>query len=295
MALGSLALPQLMNTNFFSPDSYRIKKVGLQLFTFFPNFDKDITGNLKKIAEIGYKEIESSFSLKGDFYGMKAKDFAKAVNDAGMSWVSHHVGGAPFKPPKDMDMSKMPNFSKMPKMNNLRDNTQEILDQAGEGGFKYLVCSSIPITTATEIKEAVVILNKSGEAAKKAGLTFCYHNHDKEFADVEGIKAYDVFMSQISADLMKCELDLAWVSKAGVNPVDLFKKYPGRFPLWHVKDFDKDFKNIMPVGEGSIDFKTIFANAKLAGLKHPFVEHDMPKDAIASITSSINYLKKTIK
>lgn len=295
LMLGSLALPKLINADMFLESAYHVKKVGLQLFTFFPNFDKDVAGNLKKIAEIGYKEIESSFSLKGDFYGMKAKEFAKMVNDAGMSWTSHHVMGAPFKPPKDMDMSKYPAISKMPKMNNLRDNAQEILDQAGEGGFKYLVCSSIPITTATEVKEAVVILNKSGEAANKAGKIFCYHNHDKEFADVEGIKPYDVFMSQISADVMKCELDLAWVSKAGVNPVDLFTKYPKRFPLWHVKDFDKDFKNLMPVGSGVIDFKTIFSHAKLAGLKHPFVEHDMPKDAIASITSSINYLKQTIK
>ncbi len=292
LTLGSLALPKLMNADMFSESAYHVKKVGLQLFTFFPNFDKDVAGNLKKIAEIGYKEIESSFSVKGDYYGLKAKEFAKMVNDAGMSWTSHHVMGAPFKPPKDMDMSKIP---KMPKMNTLKDGTSIIIDSLSESGVKYLVCSSIPITTATEVNESAEILNKAGEAIKKTSMVFCYHNHDKEFADVEGIKPYDVFMSQISADVMKCELDLAWVSKAGVNPVDLFTKYPKRFPLWHVKDFDKDFKNLMPVGSGVIDFKTIFSHAKLAGLKHPFVEHDMPKDAIASITSSINYLKQTIK
>ncbi len=288
LTVGGMALPQSMRADVLSGVS-KTKSAGLQLFTFFPNFDKDVAGNLKKIAAIGYKEIESSFSLKGDFYGLKAKEFAKMVKDAGMSWQSHHVSGAPFRPPKDMDLSKMP---KMPKMNNLRDSTPEILDSLSESGVKYLVCANIPINTATEVKEAVVILNKSGEAVKKTNMTFCYHNHDKEFADVEGVKPYDVFLSQVSPYLMKFELDLAWVTKAGVNPVELFDKHPHRFPLWHVKDISKDLKTLMPVGEGIVDFKNIFAHAKTAGMKHFFVEQDMPKDALASITSSINYLKK---
>jgi sugar phosphate isomerase/epimerase len=91
------------------------------------------------------------------------------------------------------------------------------------------------------------------------------------------------------------ELDLAWVSKAGVDPVELFKKNPGRFPLWHVKDFDKEFKTLQPVGSGVIDFKRIFANAELAGLVHPFVEHDMPPNAIESLRSSITYLNSILK
>ena len=91
---------------------------------------------------------------------------------------------------------------------------------------------------------------------------------------------------------MKMEIDLCWTTKAGVDPVALFKKNPGRFPLWHVKDLDKEKKGPLPVGEGIVDFKTIFAAASTAGMKHFFVEHDMPKDAIASITSSYNYLGK---
>ena len=289
LTVGGMVLPQFMRADFLSA-ARKSKSAGLQLFTFFPNFDKDVAANLKKIAAIGYKEIESSFSVKGDFYGLKAKEFAKMVNDAGMSWQSHHVSGAPFKPPKDFDMSKMPKMSG--KRNTLRDGTNAIIDSLADSGVKYLVCANIPITTATEVKEAVVILNKSAEAIKKTNMTFCYHNHDKEFADVEGTKPYDVFLSQVSPDLMKFELDLAWVTKAGVNPVELFEKNPQRFPLWHVKDISKDLKTILPVGEGIVDFKTIFAHAKTAGMKHFFVEHDMPKDAFASITSSINYLKK---
>ncbi|WP_442945906.1 sugar phosphate isomerase/epimerase family protein, partial [Ohtaekwangia sp.] len=80
----------------------------------------------------------------------------------------------------------------------------------------------------------------------------------------------------------------------GVDPVALFKKHPGRYPLWHVKDIDKDFTGPQPVGTGIVDFKRIFENAKTAGLQHYFVEHDMPADAVQSITTSFNNLKKII-
>lgn len=283
----TFALRGLLATQF--ADSFALPKarpVGLQLFTLFNVLDQDVTGILKKVADIGYTEIESAFSRKGGYYGMTHKEFAAILKDLGLTWRSHHVSGAPFKPRPGMDLSKMP------KMTNLRDNAQEVIDQVGEVGLKYLVCASIPITTADEVKEAVDILGKAGELAHKSGITLAYHNHDKEFAVVDGQKAYDVFLSQLSADQLKFELDLAWVAKAGVDPVELFKQHKGRFPLWHVKDFDKEYKNLMPVGEGVIDFKHIFEAAKTAGLKHIFVEHDMPKDPIASITSSYGYLSK---
>ena len=176
-------------------------------------------------------------------------------------------------------------------MRNLKDNHQELVDEVAEGGIKYLVCASIDIKTGDSVKSSVDILNRTGEACKKAGVTLCYHNHDAEFRQVDGLVPYDVFLSDLSKDI-KMELDLAWVSKAGVDPVELFKKHPGRFPLWHVKDFDREYKTLMPVGSGVIDFKRIFDNAKLAGLQHPFVEHDMPPDAIESLKASMEYLKK---
>jgi sugar phosphate isomerase/epimerase len=91
------------------------------------------------------------------------------------------------------------------------------------------------------------------------------------------------------------ELDLAWATKAGVDPVELFRKHPGRFPLWHVKDFDKEFKTILPVGKGVIDYKRIFAQADLSGMKHFFVEHDFPANAFESIAESIHYVRDVIK
>ena len=99
-------------------------------------------------------------------------------------------------------------------------------------------------------------------------------------------------LSDTNPDAFKMELDLCWVTKAGVDPVELFKKNPGRFPLWHLKDIDKDMKGPQPVGTGVVDFKRIFANAEVAGMRHFFVEHDMPADPIANITTSYNNLQK---
>lgn len=291
MAFGGIALSNQAGALFNRPLS---KPVGLQLFTLFNVMDDDVKGSLQKVAAIGYKEIESAFSKKGAFYGMPPKDFATMVRDLGMSWKSHHVLGAPFKLPPG---AKMPTGADgkplvIPPMRNLLENYQQLIDEAAEGGVEYLVCANTPFETAAELKQSVDTLNKTAEAAKKAGLLFAYHNHDREFAQVDGKIPYDVLLSDTNADMVKMELDLAWVTKAGLDPVDLFKKNPGRFHLWHVKDIGKDLQDPLPVGTGIIDFKRIFANAELAGMKHFFVEHDMPADPFGSITTSFSNLKK---
>lgn len=269
--------------------------VGLQLFTFFNQIDDDVLGTLKKIAAIGYKEIESAFSKKGGYYGMNPKEFSKMVSDVGMSWKSHHVIGAPFKMPANAKpiTDAKGNPITFPPMRNLKENMQQLVDEAAEAGIPYLVCASTPTKTADEIKSSIEVLNKTGEACKKANLTLAYHNHTGEFEKIEGQTqtAYDMFLSQLSPDI-KMELDLCWATKAGMDPVELFKKNPGRFQLWHVKDLNKEKQGPAAVGEGIIDFKRIFDNAEVAGMKHFFVEHDMPADPYASITTSYNNLQK---
>jgi sugar phosphate isomerase/epimerase len=268
-------------------------EMGLQLFTFFNEIDNDVEGTLKQIAGVGYKKIESAFSKKGGYYGMKPKEFARFLKDQGMSWKSHHVLGAPFRMPPGAKMPAGPDGKPItiPPMRNLRDNMQELVDEVAEGEVPYLVCANTPISTLDEVKASIDVLNKTDEACKKAKVNFAYHNHDAEFRAVEGQIPYEMFLSQTK---MQMELDLAWATKGGKDPVELFKQHPGRFPLWHVKDLDKEFKTILPVGEGTIDFKRIFDASATAGLKHFFVEHDMPKDALASIKSSYNYLSKML-
>lgn len=293
LAIGGSLLSKALFAN--PASSFKPRPLGLQLFTFFSTIDQDVPGTLKKIKDAGYTEIESAFSRKGGYYGMSAKEFDKMLKDMGLSWKSHHVTGAPFKmpagakPPVDAEGKPI----SIPPMRNLRDNYREIIDELAEIKLPYLVCASTPIDTKDEVKASTDVLNIAAEAAKKAGITLAYHNHDREFKSVEDMIPYEYFLSQTSDKVMKMELDLAWCMKGGADPVELFKKHPGRFPLWHVKDIDKDGK-IQPVGKGILDFKPIFEAATKAGLKHIFVEHDFPTDAVASINESSVYINKNL-
>jgi len=292
-AFGGLLLLSELDTSFFR----KTYPVGLQLYTFFNQIDDDVPGTLKKIADIGYKEIESAFSKKGGFYGMKPKEFSKVVTDLGMSWQSHHVIGAPFKMPANAKPITDANGNpvKFPPMGNLKENMQQLVDEIAEAGIPYLVCANTPTKTSDEIKSSIEVLNKTGEACKKSNITLAYHNHTEEFEKIEGAThtAYDMFLSELSSDI-KMELDLCWATKAGIDPVELFRKNPDRFHLWHVKDLSKDKTGPVPVGEGIIDFKHIFQNAAVAGMKHFFVEHDMPADPYASITTSYKNLQRVM-
>lgn len=285
IALGAMAL----SSNAHAWGIKKMPPVGLQLFTFFKTMDNDVKGTLQQIAAIGYTEIESAFSMKGGYYGMTASEFSKMLKDVGLSWKSHHVLGAPFKMP---DGKPFGTADGKP-MRTLQDSHQELVDEIAGAGVPYLVCANTPIGSVEEIKTSLDTLNKTAEAAKKAGITLAYHNHDKEFELMDGKVIYDRFLEETSKEL-KMELDLCWVTKAKVDPVALFKKHPGRFPLWHVKDIDKDFKGPLEVGTGVVDFKRIFANSKVAGLKHFFVEHDGPVDPVQSIRTSFENLKKIL-
>ncbi|HEX2533711.1 MAG TPA: sugar phosphate isomerase/epimerase [Chitinophagaceae bacterium] len=293
-AAGSLVFSRAAAGLAFPP---ALPEPGLQLFTFFREIDNDVPGTLQKIAAAGYKNIESAFSRKGGFYGEPAKAFGARLRDLGLSWKSHHVVGAPFRRPANAAPPTGPDGKPItiPPMLNLRDNYQQVVDEAAEGGVPYLVCASTPIGTLEEVKASIAVLNRTAEAARKAGIGFAYHNHDAEFRSVEGVVPYDLFLSETDPALLKMELDVAWAVKGGTDPVALFQKHPGRFPLWHLKDLDTEHKTILPVGKGTIDYKRVFAAAATAGLQYYFVEHDMPADAMASITESIAHLKTMLK
>lgn len=303
-AAASLMVGRSAIAEIFSPKKVT-PPIGLQLYTMGNLMITDIKGTLGKLSAIGFKELESAGSQKGNFYGYGPKELAKMIKDAGMNWRSAHVAGAPFTMEQVMKMAKtaedsarikkmMDSFKNRPKTPNLKDNYQELANDAAEGGISYLVCSSIPVNTLDEIKTAVEVFNKSGEACKKVGVQFAYHNHTTEFDDVEGHRPFDYILSNTDKNLVKMELDLAWATKAKQDPVALFKMHPGRFPLWHVKDLDKTTQNPTEVGAGTIDFKRIFDNAKESGMKYFFVEQDGAPKPIEDVTQSYDYLKKLL-
>jgi sugar phosphate isomerase/epimerase len=279
--------------------------IGLQLYTLGDLMITDTKGTLQKLAAIGYKEVESAGSANGNFYGYTPKDFAAMVKDAGLHWRSAHVGGAPFTMAQVMKMAKtaedsariqkmMERFKDRPKTANLKENYQELADDAAAGGLSYLVCSSIPVSTMDEIKTAVDVFSKAGEACKKNGVQFAYHNHLTEFDEIEGTRPFDYILSNTDKDLVKMELDLAWATKAKQDPVALFKLHPGRYPLWHVKDLDKNTLMPAEVGSGILDFKRIFDNKKESGMKYFFVEQDQAPQPLQNVTNSYNYLNSML-
>lgn len=257
----ALATPMLSR---FNLDVKAPSKIGLQLYTLRNEISKDLLGTLKKVAAIGYKEVELYGYSDGKFFGKTPKEFKSILNGLGLDPVSGHYGaGVENKTAKGT----------------LSNGWQKAVDDAAEIGQKYVNCaylSDAERKTIDQYKKYVDLFNKSGEVAKKAGLQFGYHNHDFEFKKISGQLPYDIIAST-DPKLVKLELDLYWVVKAGIDPVALFKKYPGRFPLWHVKDMDKKDQSFAEVGTGSIDFKKIFDNRKLAGLTHFFVEQDVAK------------------
>ncbi len=289
-ATGTLAavsmLPQFSSANsIFSGFYAKHPPVGLQTYTLnflFNDKSRSTQDILKQIAAIGVKELETATgSPEGLYYGQKPKVFAAMVNDLGLRWVGNHYGGLPRKtttPPAG------------PQRINLRDNLQQIVDDAAEGGCSWVVCSSSAESDMDEIKKTTEIFAAAGEKAAQNKMKFAYHNHQSEFTKIDGVSAYEYVLGQTNKDQVFMELDLAWATEAGMDPVAMFKDYPGRFPLWHVKDIDPASGRPCPVGKGKVEFKRIFENAQLSGVQHAFIEQDGAK-TIADPAASVKWLK----
>jgi len=190
----------------------------------------------------------------------------------------------------------------------LDDKFPSVLETSKTIGLEYVICPWIPedLRKSPDIwKQASEKFNKCGEQTKKAGMQFGYHNHWFEFLPTNGKLPYDELLALCDPNLVKMELDLCWITAAGADPVKYFEKYPGRFPLVHVKDLKKlpkvttggaqnfgDTVDLTEVGSGIIDWKRIFAKSEVAGLKYYIVEHDHPKQPIESIKTSYEYLTK---
>jgi sugar phosphate isomerase/epimerase len=141
------------------------------------------------------------------------------------------------------------------------------------GLFKYYAeTQSMGMTGGAD--NLAKILSTLGEKCHKAGLKLLYHNHDFEYKkDKDGIVTIEYLLENTDPKYVNFQMDLYWVTKAGADPVEYFKKYPGRFKLWHVKDMD-DQGRFAPVGNGNIDFTRILANKELSGMKYYLVEQD---------------------
>ena len=259
-------------------------KIGLQLYTLRDDIAKDVKGVIGKVAAAGYKEVETfGLSKEQKFFGLSVKEFGQLLKANNLNTPSGHY---------------MP--SEMLFENGNGDDVKKLCDVGNTLGHKYIVIPYLEAGRRKSIDQYKALaerMNKAGEICKKANLQLAYHNHDFEFLEIDGQRGYDVFMNETDKGLLKLELDLYWVVRAGLNPVDLFKKQPGRFPMVHIKDMDKvDRTQNTEIGNGSINFKKIIANAKLGGIKHYYVEHEnnYAPDTIGSIQKSYAYIRKNL-
>lgn len=262
--------------------------VGIQLYTIRDAMAADVAGTLKKVSDIGYKNLELAGYADGKFYGFAPSEFKKMVNDLGMEVLSSHAAV---------------------ESTGITPETAKVMaDAHAEVGVKYCVQPWVndQDRTIDTYKKMIADWNEVGRIMKGVGIQFAYHNHNFEFATIDGIVPYyDIFMPEMDADLITMELDLFWASKAGQDPIAMFNKYPGRFQLLHFKDmktkqepfFDVIKDDVCSVGEGVIDFKNILTAKEVAGAKYIFVEDDnqgngKPFEAIE--TSIVNITTKIL-
>ncbi|MGL6267575.1 MAG: sugar phosphate isomerase/epimerase family protein [Chitinophagaceae bacterium] len=283
-SLAGYTAGSLLLNNAFATTKKSPHPVGLQLYTLRSEISKDARGTLKKVSDLGFKEVEN-FGYNGKFFGMDAKTYRDMLNGMGLTTPSgHYMYG---------------NFGNKQIPGTIITGWDKAVEDAAALGQKYMVVAYLmpeERKSLDDYKKIAAELNKAGETCKKAGIQLCYHNHDFEFQAMEGSLPFDLLMSQTDSKLVKAELDLYWAVKANQQPLDLFKKYPKRIELWHVKDMDNtDKKFFTEVGSGTIDFTSIFKANKKSGMKHFFVEQDQcPGSPFVSIEKSIGYISSNL-
>jgi sugar phosphate isomerase/epimerase len=252
------------------------KDIGLQLYTVRDQMNSDLRGTLQKVAGIGYTWLEAAGYNDGKFYGMAPSEFRALVNGLGMQLISSHVSFSP-------------------------EQSKQVIDAHLELDVPYVVYPwiSMPeIPAADDYSRAASLFNKLGEDCKKEGLKFCYHNHDFEFKKIGETTGYDMLFDLTSPEFVCFEADIYWMTYANADPEGYFRKYPGRFELWHVKDMENTTeRDFAPVGEGIIPYRNYFKDsARKAGMKYFFVEQDRCKLApLESVAISYTNLKKILE
>ena len=249
------------------PARRKLNKIGLQLYTVRDLMKADMPGTLAKVAAAGYQEVEFA-----GYFDRTPAQVRALLQQNGLTSPSSHLPIEAFE--KDPATA---------------------LATAKSIGNEWATLPWIPEErrkTADDWKRIAGLLNNFGSQAKSQGLRFAYHNHNFELTPVGGVRPLDLLISGTDSSLVDFEMDIYWVVFGGGDPLDFFNRYPGRFPMVHVKDSAGPPDNKMvDVGSGKIDFRSIFAQSDKAGIKHYFVEHDQPADPIATIRNSANYLK----
>lgn len=287
-----------------------LREIGIQLYTLREQLTQNAQQTIARLAGIGYDHVETfgpeiSESGQVSFWGLSLSDLQRVLDDNGLKTHSGHYDLSAF----------------LSADNGSDEQLKTYIETAAHLGQKFLIAPVPPMMaidrlSGDDYRFMAEQLNKGGELAAKSGIRIGYHNHFWEFRTfADGTKGMDILIDGTQADLVVFELDLFWTEKSGVDSTEYFNQYPGRFPLWHIKDMAKDnttpvtgaeldtlsVMEILPhiayteVGTGAIDFSRILTDADTAGMQYAYVEQDIITiDPFTSVEQSLQYVRENL-
>lgn len=245
--------------------------IGFQSWSVQKLIEQDFDGAMKQMAGFGFQSMElcSPPSYRQSGFGvlvnLKGSELRDRINSAGLQCESCHY-----------------------QWGELKTNLDDRIAHAKDMGLKMMILSSFGLpkkATLDDWKRSADELNKVGEKTHAAGIPLGFHNHDFEFARLDGKLVYEELLKIFDPKLVKLQFQVAVIS-LGYEADKYFKKYPGRFISLHLVDWSPAEKKQVAVGQGSIDMKKLFTAAKKGGIKNYFLE--MPLDLMKP---SVPYLK----
>jgi sugar phosphate isomerase/epimerase len=244
--------------------------IGCQTWPVRASIAKDFPGTIKQLADAGFQSIElcSPYGYEEFGFGGLAKyspaELRKILSDAGVTCISSHFG-----------------------IGELRKNQERSIGWAKDIGLTQMLVPSLDgpkNPTMDDVKRAADEYNKMAERAAKAGIQQGLHNEEFELSTVNGKRTYDILFELLDPKLVKFQFQVSTIGQ-GYDAAEYFTKYPGRFISMHVQGWSAETKKIVPVGQGTLDWKKIFTAAKIGGINNYFVEMDLEK-----MRASVPYL-----
>ncbi|MEO6219619.1 MAG: TIM barrel protein [Ginsengibacter sp.] len=284
---GIVALSALLPLPTYSMFRKNKYKMGLQLYSIHQDMITDTIATLKAAKAMGYEDFETfGFdSEKGTYYGYKAIEFKKILEDLQITTNSGHYGFSSFLTKSDDDLKRF---------------TEQCINGAHLLDMKYIVWPWIAPEQRTmdNFKLMSEKLNVIGEQVTASGIGFAYHNHGFEFIDKGGENGFDIILRETAPSLVKLQMDMYWVMNSSkYTPEELISKQPGRYVMWHIKDMDKVTRDYTELGNGSIDYIKILPDPIVSGLKYYYLEQggNYAHSPMQSVADSAKYFKKHLQ
>jgi sugar phosphate isomerase/epimerase len=250
---------------------------GLQLYSLRGLVSANgLPAGLDQAKAFGFKTLEI-----GGSYNLKPSELLALLEERGLKAVSSHF-------PWDRWKSDPDGVAAEAKALGLE-----------EAGCAWAVHKD-PFDEA-QAREVVEVFNRAGAATRKVGIRFFYHLHGFEFVRHGNGTLADLLITGSDPDLVSFQMDVFWVLFPGQDPASWLLKYPGRWTSMHLKDLKKgvergpltgktDVRNDVPLGTGQVDWPSVLAAAKKAGLRYYFIEDESP-DVLTQIPLTLQFLR----